>query len=48
MLIPQISWLTTPNEAVSEGYDIAVEIAPPAPVLDMTVLAGLQTLLWVA
>jgi hypothetical protein len=30
MFTPQISWLTTPIEAASEGYDIAVEIAQPA------------------
>jgi hypothetical protein len=29
MLTPQISWLTTPIEAASEGYDIDVEIAQP-------------------
>jgi hypothetical protein len=32
MLTPQISWLTTPTEAASKGYDIAGEIAQPAPV----------------
>jgi len=30
MLTPQISWLTTPIEAATEGYDIAIEIAQPA------------------